>query len=233
MHWTYCESSTSRQSRGLEWLDKHWHGSLTLDNERDRAMFFHGLKWQLYSAGVISLCWGLDRPSLLRFLAELRRIEDKAGPDFLQALNEAQRKEAEEWLAIAEATRALARQAQILNSPRLEQAAALMAGMLTPDRVRPEAVRASARKESAATANQARSKRREAIWERVEEEMEIRLNAGMKAVNARAEVGELAYEWNRRAPASPRGGAPFSWKSPAEAAEAIRTHYLKKRKPKK
>lgn len=128
----------------LSWLRKNWHGTMT------EPSFFDELEAELYRVGILSTFWGLraDRDTLRALLAELRRIEDRAGPDFLRALNEAQRREAEEWRTLAITAKAIATKAEILKSPRLEKAAELMAAMLSPDKLRPEAAAQAAFKEA-------------------------------------------------------------------------------------
>ncbi len=119
----------------LAWLRKNWHGAMTPPS------FFDELEAEFYRVGILSTFWGLsaDKDTLRELLAELRRIEDKAGADFLRALHEAQRRESEEWQVLAQAAHMVATKAETLKSPRLEKAAELMAAMLTPDKLRPEA----------------------------------------------------------------------------------------------
>jgi hypothetical protein len=119
----------------LSWLRKNWHGTMT------EPSFFDQLEAEFYRVGILSMFWGLstDKGTLRELLAELRRIEERAGADFLRALNEAQRRESEEWQVLAQAAHMVASKAEALKSPRLEKAAELMAAMLTPDKLRPEA----------------------------------------------------------------------------------------------
>jgi len=216
----------------LAWLRKNWHGSLTMDEGQEREAFFRGLEALLFNAGVLSILWGLsaDRPALRDFLGELRRLEDRAGPEFQAALRRAQFRESEEWLILSQAAHMVAAKAQSLNSPRLEKAAELIAAMLSPDKLRPEAPSEAARRESSRKANETRSAARDEIWDKIEAAMKAQ--RGMKAVDARAAVAKLALQWNREAPPSASGKAPFGWKTEAQAAEAIRLHLMRKRKKK-
>lgn len=176
------------------WLGVAW---CPPDTRKD---FCERLESRIYDMGLLSVWWGLagDMPALLGLLKRLRDMQDDAaqGQKVKAAIDNARKREDAEWHVVAQAIGNMEYQAKELNSPRLAEAAKVMRAMLTPDRMRPEALEKAGIKKNGDKGRDIKH-RRERATEKVMVTLYQQGNYG-KPHNAGLELADKAIEQAKR-----------------------------------